>query len=262
MRAELRPERAAIHAFLLIATLTLATTASAAEPDYSAWTEILSTHYNPAKGMDYERLRREDYPKLTKLVDTLSSVDVGSLTRDEQLAYWMNLYNVSTITLIVDNYPVDSIRDLSKSLINKYQVFDREVVPSGGRMVSLNEIEHEKIREGFSDPRIHFAINCAARSCPPMRQEAFVGARVDAQLEEQARSFINHNVRVELEGDKATLEVTKIMDWFEEDFEKAGGVAAFVKKYLTGDDAVKLSTAKRIRVDHFDYDWTLNDWKH
>jgi hypothetical protein len=245
----------------LLASVVLVSPVAGAEPDYSAWTEILRAYYDPARGVDYERLRKEDYPKLTSLVEKLSRVDVSSLDRSEQLAYWMNLYNVSTVKLIVDNYPVESILDLSTSLINKYQVFDREVVPLGGSLVSLNHIEHEIIRKEFDDPRIHFAINCAARSCPPMRTEAFSGRELDDQLEEQTSTFLNQDVRIDRKGGKATITVTKIMDWFEEDFEKAGGVASFVRGYLTGESAARLSGVSRIGVKHADYDWSLNDWK-
>jgi len=246
---------------LLLSVLILTPPVSASEPDYSAWTEILQDYYDPARGMDYEGLRKLDYPKLTELVDMLSKVDRSGLDRDAQLAYWMNLYNISTVKLIVDNYPVESIRDLSTSLINKYQVFDQEIVPLGGSKVSLNHIEHEVIRKQFKDPRIHFAINCAARSCPPMRREAFSKARVDKQLDEQTIAFINRDARVDRRGEKATITVTKIMDWFEEDFEQAGGVAAFVRRYLQGENAARLSGVRQISVDHHDYDWALNDWK-
>lgn len=253
--------RTQLRLTLLVAALGLGLPAGAQEPDYSAWTEILRTYYDPAKGMAYERLRKNDYPKLTNLVEMLSRVEFENLDRNERLAYWMNLYNASTVKLIVDNYPVGSIRDLSTSIINKYQVFDREVVLSGGRLVSLNHIEHEIIRKEFRDPRIHFAINCAARSCPPLRQEALTGAAVQQQLDEQTAAFLNRDVRIDRKGGKATITVTKIMAWFEEDFEDAGGVASFVRAHLVGDAAARLSGVSRINIRHADYDWSLNDWK-
>lgn len=245
-----------------IVTCLASTPIIAAEPDYTPWTEILHTYYNPSKGMDYERLRKEDYTTLTTLVETLSKVDVSSLDENEQLAFWMNLYNVSTVKLITDNYPVGSIRDLSTDPIIRLNVFGKEFIPLGNRTVSLNWIENEKIREGFRDPRIHFAINCAARSCPPMRQEAFTGDKVQEQLSDQATRFLNQNSVVERKGDKATVRVTKIMDWFEDDFEDwGGGVVPFLRKYLSGDAAKMLAGASDVNVKHNDYDWDLNDWK-
>lgn len=255
-------KRRSLTTLVFLASLALSTPLVAAEPDYTDWTEILGTYYNPAKGMDYELLRKDDYGKLTGLAQTLGDADSSTLTRNEQLAYWMNLYNISTVKLIVDNYPLDSILDMSTGIINKYNIFDKEVVPLGGRLVSLNYIEHEMIRKGFEDPRIHFAINCAARSCPPMRQEAFTGASVDKQLDDQTTRFINANTHIDRRGEKATVTVTKIMDWFDDDFEDwGGGHEVFIRKYLRGDAGRRLSGVGSVSIKYADYDWSLNDWK-
>ena len=255
-------KRNGVSKILILAAAILSLPLGAAEPDYNPWTEILETYYNPSRGMDYERLRKDDYPKLTGLVETLSVTDVSRLDRNEQLAYWMNLYNISTVKLIVDNYPTDSIRDLSTDPIIRLNVFDKEFIPLGSRTVALNWIEHEQIRAGFKDPRIHFAINCAARSCPPMRQEAFTGKKVQKQLSDQATKFLNANTFIDREGSKATVTVTKIMDWFDDDFEDwGGGIPTFLRKYLTGETARKLSGVSSIKIKHADYDWDLNDWK-
>jgi hypothetical protein len=245
-----------------LALSALTTPLKAAEPDYAEWTRILRTHYDPSKGMDYEQLRKDDYTTLSGLVEELSGVDTSRLARNEQLAYWMNLYNIATVKLIVDHYPVDSILDLSSGLLNRHQVFDQEHVSLGGRTVSLNHIEHEMIRKGFEDPRIHFAINCAALSCPPMRQEAFTGGAVQEQLSDQTTRFLNANTKIDRRGDKATVTDTKIMDWFDDDFDDwGGGVEAFLRKYLSGDTARRLEGVSRVSIKHAGYDWTLNDWK-
>jgi hypothetical protein len=245
---------------LLLLLLAAALPGLAAEPDYSAWSGLLQKYYSPQNGMDYQGLRKSDLPALVKLVDDLSKVDAGQLGREEQLAYWINLYNVSTVKLICDNYPKKSIRDLSTDPLIRFNVFDKKVVPQGGQMISLNDIENVKLREGFKDPRIHFAINCAAKSCPPIRTEAFVGARVNEQLDDQARSFLNGaGAKISKKSGKTTLTVTKIMDWFKEDFEAAGGAAAFTKKFLTPDKQAQLEG--KVGVSFFDYNWDLNDWK-
>ncbi|MGK2859061.1 MAG: DUF547 domain-containing protein [Thermoanaerobaculia bacterium] len=235
----------------------------AAEPDYSAWNGLLEKYYSPQYGMDYDGIRKSDFATLKKLVDDFSKVDVSKLNRDEQLAFWINLYNVSTVKLICDNYPTKSIRDLSTDPIVRLNVFKKAIVPQGGKMMSLNDIENDKIRAGFKDPRIHFAINCAARSCPPMRPEAFQGARVQEQLDDQSRVFMNGpaGAKISRSGSKATMTVTKVMDWFDDDFiDWGGGVVEFSKKYLSADKKAQLDGAK-VKVDHFDYDWNLNDWK-
>lgn len=255
--------RIARIAILLLALLASAAPLGAAEPDYAPWTGLLQKYYSPQSGMDYRGLRKNDFATLTKLVDALSKVDVASLSREEQLAFWINLYNISTIKLICDNYPTKSIRELSTDPIIRLNVFKKEFIPQGGKTMSLNDVENVKIREGFKDPRIHFAINCAAKSCPPMRQEAFTGARVSEQLEDQARVFMNGpaGAKISKSGGKATLTVTKVMDWFDDDFNNwGGGIVAFTKKYLAADKRAQLEGAK-VSVSFFDYNWDLNDWK-
>lgn len=233
----------------------------AAAPDYSGWTSLLQKYYSPQNGMDYQGLKKGDYATLTKLADDLSKVDVAQLSRDEQLAFWINLYNVSTVKLICDNYPKKSIRDMSTDPLIRLNVFDKKIVPLGGETISLNDIENVRLRQGFKDPRIHFAINCAAKSCPPIRTEAFVGARVSEQLDDQARAFLNGaGAKISKKSGKTTLTVTKIMDWFKEDFESAGGAVAFTKKFLTTEKQAALGSGK-VSLAFFDYNWELNDWK-
>jgi len=133
---------------------------------------------------------------------------------------------------------------------------------TGGR---LDQVENERIRVGFHDPRIHFAINCAARSCPPVRTEAYVGARLDAQLDDQVRRFMSGplGVRFETTGDGVTVHATKIMDWFSKDFEQwAGGKAAFLRRYVPPAEQRLIDRAGgKLDFEYDDYDWALNDWK-
>lgn len=240
---------------LLLAALTIAVPSSAAEPDYRLWQELLTKHYDPVRGMSYKGLKA-DKAALDRLRQQMAAVDVGALSRPEQLAYWINLYNVSVVGVVVDNYPVDSIRDISTDPIVRLNVFKKPSVKVKSGTLSLDDVEHKKIREPFKDPRIHFAINCAAESCPPIRPEPFVGARLDQQLDDQARKFLNATVH--LEGD--VLRVTKIMDWFKDDFEQwGGGTIPFLKKYLPPDKVKKIGTTKGIEIEYDDYSWKLND---
>jgi hypothetical protein len=141
-------------------------------------------------------------------------------------------------------------------------VFKKERVPFGKELLSLDDVENKKIRETFHDARIHFAINCAAKSCPPIRTEAYVGDRLDAQLDDQARRFLSSHVRFERDGDELTIHTTKIMDWFGDDFEKwAGGRVPFLRKYVSAAQQQLIAQAKDIDVEYHDYDWALNDWK-
>lgn len=253
---------------VLVATLALCFSMSAyaqAEPDYSAWNALLGKYYDPARGMDYAGLKFRDAATLQSLRQQLGRVDVASLTPKQQLAYWINVYNVNVVATVVEKYPVDSIRDISTDPIIRLNVFKKERVPFGSELLSLDDVEHKKIRERFKDARIHFAINCAARSCPPIRTEAFTGAKVDAQLDDQARRFLNGPLGAKFgrKGDQLVVHLTKIMDWFGADFDQwGGGRVAFVRRYVTPDKQRLITNAgTRVKVQYDGYDWALNDWR-
>ncbi|MEO8217487.1 MAG: DUF547 domain-containing protein [Acidobacteriota bacterium] len=238
------------------------TGSASGEPDYSGWTALLTKYYDPQGGMNYKALKAGDAGTLQALRQKMAGVNVGSLSKKEQLAYWINLYNINVVSVVVEHYPLKSIRDLSTDPIIRLNVFKTDRVPFGKGKIALNDIENDRIREGFKDPRIHFAINCAAKSCPPIRTEAYRGAKIDEQLDDQARKFLNgpHGARVEMKGNTAVVHVTKIMDWFGDDFEKwGGGKQAFLRRFLSGDNLAALKSAKTIRFDYDDYDWGLND---
>ena len=182
------------------------------EPDYREWNRLLAKYYDPARGMDYMHLKATDSGALQQLRQNLGRADVRSLNAKQQLAYWINLYNVNVVSTIVEHYPVQSIRDISTDILIRLNVFKKDTVPFGNGVISLNTIENDKIRDGFHDPRIHFAINCAARSCPPIRPEAYTGARIDAQLDDQVRKFVaGPAVRVDSGDGKTT--VHKMQQW-------------------------------------------------
>jgi hypothetical protein len=236
-----------------------------APPDYGAWDQLLTRWYDPARGMDYKGLKAKDGKTLAELRERLAAVDAAALPPADRLAYWINVYNVNVVATVVDNYPVKSIRDISTDPIIRLNVFKKETVPVKGGAISLNDVENSKIRDAFKDPRIHFAINCAARSCPPIRPEAYTGARVGEQLDDQARKFLNDPRRgLQVESKGATgivIHVTKVMDWFAADFEKwGGGQVAFIRKYVTPDKQKQIDAAKgKVGLDFYSYDWDLND---
>jgi len=237
--------------------------AATAAPDYSAWNDLLSRDYDPAKGMNYKALKARDAQALSGLRQRMAEVDPSALPRPDQLAYWINLYNISVVSTVVEHYPVESIRDISTDPIVRLNVFKKPTVKVKGGTISLNDIENTKIREGFKNPRIHFAINCAAESCPPIRTEAYVGSRIDEQLDDQARRFLNgpHGVRLEKDGDTLVVHTTKVMDWFGEDFDKwGGGRLAFLKRYVSADKKAQLDRAgENVKLVYDSYSWKLND---
>jgi Protein of unknown function, DUF547 len=240
----------------------------AAEPDYGAWTQILKTHYNPTHGMDYEGLAKKDWNTLKGLMQSMAQVDANALNAKEQLAYYMNVYNITVVNLMMENRQVKSIRELSTDPITRINIFKKDLVTLKSGATSLKKLEDDIIRGRFKDPRIHFAINCAAKSCPPLRQEAFTGTNLDAQLDDQARAFFANpllGARFEVKGETLRIQLTKIMDggfWFGKDFEQwGGGKLPFLRRFLS-EDKQKIMDQYSGHTDlQFDsYDWSINRW--
>jgi len=260
MAVEMRRSLTTLALLALTIAVPISSRSAAAEPDYAEWNRLLAGYYDPARGMDYGGLKARETAALQRLRQSLAKVDVAALDRNQQLAYWLNLYNVNVVSIVVDHYPVDSIRDISTDPVVRLNVFKKPNVPFGAGAISLDSIENEKVREGFHDPRIHFALNCAAKSCPPLRTEAFEGARVDAQLDDQARRFLaGPGLRVTTHNRDVTLHVSKIFDWFEKDFDRAGGALAFLRRHAPPDKA-RVFAKGEVDMDDDDYDWSLNDW--
>ncbi len=248
---------------LLLGSIAAPSLAAAQPPDDKPWQDLLARYYDPARGMNYKALKANDKPALDRLRQQMAQVDPAALAPKDRLAYWINLYNVSVVGIVVDHYPVDSIRDISTDPIIRLNVFKKDSVATKNGRISLDAIENEKIREAFKDPRIHFAINCAAKSCPPIRPEPYVGARLDQQLDDQVRKFFSspHHILFEKDPRGVVLHVTKILDWFKDDFDKwGGGQVAFLRKYLSPDRGRLIDAAKgNVTLEFSDYDWDLND---
>jgi len=249
---------------ILLGLLAMAVPAgAAAPPDYKVWGELVSKYYDPAKGMNYKALKEQDKKTLNDLRRQMATVDVQSLTRQDQLAYWINLYNINVVGVVVDHYPVASIRDISTDPILRLNVFKKPSVQTKKGALSLNDVENDKVREGFKDPRIHFAINCAAQSCPPIRTEPYFGSQLSQQFDDQTRKFLNgpNGVRPEKKGGALVLHTTKIMDWFEDDFVKwGGGQVPFITRYVSSDKRKQIDAAgNQVKLEFDDYSWKLND---
>lgn len=172
-----------------------------------------------------------------------------SWSKNKQKAFWMNAYNAYTVKLIIDNYPVASIKDIREFLTGPW---DLEFVVIGGKTYTLNDIEHEILRKEFNDPRIHVGINCASFSCPPLAQYAFNEANVDAKLDELMIDFLKDQSRNKITATK--LELSSIFDWFKEDFTKKGSLIDYLNKYAS----VKIE--QNAKVSYIKYNWNLNGY--
>ena len=187
------------------------------------------------------------------------------LARPEQLAFWINLYNARTVALVLDHYPVESIRDI-KSRLFSFGPWGEPLLEVEGRKLSLNDIEHGILRPLWRDPRIHYVLSCAAVGCPNLRRAAFTGADREAAMEEAARDYVNDPRGVHFD-DRGQLTVSKIYLWYEEDFGGSiEGVLAHLQRYAGPALAARLHG--RERIDDYAYDWSLNDaagapgWQH
>ncbi len=232
---------------------------------HAVWTQVLRVHVK-ADSFDYAALKK-DTSKLDAYLKQLRTVTPEQLkdwTKEQRFAFWINVYNANTIKKVVDNYPLDSIKDLSTGLFGANSIFDKEFIrmtphhPDGkDDKLSLNDLEHGILRERFKDARLHAAINCASFSCPPLRNEAFVADRLDEQLGEQMRAFVVDTKRNRFDREKDRLNLSEIFKWFEGDFERdAGSVKEFVARFAPEKDREFIRSAK---VKHIDYDWDLND---
>jgi hypothetical protein len=214
-----------------------------ARPDHTLWNELLQQFVTSGGKVNYKgfRSKRTD---LQAYLDELSANPVqDNWSRSEKMAYWINAYNAFTIKLIVDNYPVKSIMDLHQG-----KPWDVKWIKLGSKTYSLNEIEHDILRPKYQDARIHFAVNCAARSCPPLLNQAWTGENLNTNLEKQTRSFIN-NPRYNSIS-KRKVEVSKIFEWYASDF---GNLIDYLNKYS------ETRIDKGASVNYQEYNWALNE---
>lgn len=236
----------------LLGNCTTTPTSNAAPVEHSAWDKLLKKHVNDKGVVNYTNFKK-DYDELKKYLDMLSAnAPSNKWTKEEQLAYWINAYNAFTVQLILDNHPIGSIKDLGSKIKIPFvsDAWTIKFITIGGKKMDLNNIEHGIIRKKFDEPRIHFALVCAAKSCPPLRNEAFVAERLDAQLDDQGRDFINDKTKNNVAKDKAQL--SKILSWYGGDFTKKMPLVEWVNKYST----VKID--KATPISYLDYDWDLN----
>lgn len=202
--------------------------------------------------VDYEGLKSEE-AILDTYLNRLAQIDPKMLSGEEQFAFYANAYNAWTIKLILSGYPgVKSIKDLGTLLKSPWK---KKIARIDGGLITLDQIEHDILRPRFKDPRVHFAINCAAKSCPPLASEPFIGEKLNRQLDRLTRSFVNDSSSNYLKG--KILHVSSIFKWFKSDFED--GIVKFFLKYAEGDLKAALDPNEdKVKIKYLDYDWSLN----
>ncbi|MEE4186586.1 MAG: DUF547 domain-containing protein [Gammaproteobacteria bacterium] len=233
---------------------------SAATVDHSVWQTLLDTyllapHSSGINRFRYGAVSAADRERLRDYIAGLAAVDPRRLNRAEQQAYWINLYNAVTVGLVVDNYPVASIRRVKGGLL-RTGPWDEPVVTVLDVTLSLNDIEHGILRPVYRDPRIHYAINCASLGCPNLAPRAYTGTTLDADLDAAARGFVNAPRGVLLTS--SVLRLSAIYDWFAADFgPDQAGLLRHLQRYADPQLAAQLADFSG--AVEYAYDWALND---
>jgi len=231
-------------------------------------------------GVDYKRLKaqRADLDAFVASLAGLDPATIASWTAPERIAFWVNAYNTITLQRIVDHYPIHrgslvaSLRFPENSIRQIEGVWDNLSTSIAGRDMTLDHIEHEILRKDFREPRIHAALVCAAKGCPPLRAEAFIAARLDKQLDDQSRRFLASPKRFKVDRQKKIVRLSPLLKWYAEDFVAAyntdgslqGHSAAlcatldYASRYVAPKDAQFLRT-QSYTVEYSDYDWSLNE---
>lgn len=226
--------------------------------DHGAWGELLRTYlYRGEDGIHrfhYAGVGDAEFRRLEDYLDGLAQIEISGYNRDQQRAYWINLYNALTVREILRFYPVDSIRDISSGLFS-FGPWNRKLIEIEGAAVTLNDIEHRILRPLWQDARIHYALNCASLGCPDLQLQVFTGDNSEVMLEHAARAFVNHPRGALVAGGK--LQVSSIYAWFIDDF---GGDDAGVIDHLRRYAGPALLDALQgiEQIDDDDYDWSLN----
>jgi hypothetical protein len=245
---------------LMLTTPTIIRAADCPKIDHEhgAWNSMLQRWVSDGR-VPYSAIQKKERVPLEAYLGKLSATCAPNYvkwSREHRLAFWINAYNAFTVKLIVDHYPIRSIRKIG---LLPGAAFRRRFIPMPGlkgEVISLNDIEHSTLRANFREPRIHFVLVCASVGCPPLRTEAYRASDLDRQLDEQARLFLNDTGKNRFDPVTNTLYLSPIFDWFRADFEAvAGSVTAYVAPYL---DDPRISKPG-VKIKYTEYDWSLND---
>ena len=249
--------------FFILAMLTVPGNAYTGEclqldNEHKNWTAVLQNWVSDGL-VNYSTLKEEGQVQLDSYLKELSGTcasDYVKLSREQRLAFWINAYNAFTIKLIIDNYPIKSIRNIGWLPAAAFRLNFIPMPGLKGATISLDNIEHDTLRADFKEPRIHFALACASMGCPPLLKEAYRGKDLDRQLDQQGLQFLNDTGKNRIDPENNTLYLSPIFKWFQTDFEDAAGsVPAYVEKYM-GDNIIN---KQNVKIEYTEYDWSLNE---
>ncbi|MBJ6369657.1 DUF547 domain-containing protein [Snuella sedimenti] len=211
--------------------------------DHGLWNAFLQTYVSKEGLVNYKSIQSNPEHLNTYLNTITKTPPQSHWTKQETLAYWVNAYNAFTIKLIIDNYPLNSIKDIKNP-------WDKKFITIKNKTLSLNQIEHDILRN-MNEPRIHFAIVCASMSCPKLYNEAYNAKNLEAQLNKAAKHFLNDTTKNKITKNK--LELSKLFKWFSSDFKQNGKLVDFLKQYSD------IDISKKAKITYKDYNWNLNE---
>ena len=240
-----------LYRLFFLCAATSSSVLAQSKPDHALLTEVLKSHVVEGR-VAYSKIKNDT--RFEEYLAQLSKCDVSVVKENnEQLAFWINAYNAFTIKLILDHYPVKSIRDIKQGDKGPWDIVWIKI---GGKIFSLNHIEHEIIRKQFDEPRIHMALVCAAKSCPPLRQEAYGATTLGAQLDDNAKIFLSDKSKNRYDRASRTLHLSELFSWYGNDFNvKYGSATNFAMKMLG------VNNVKPASIKYLPYDWSLNELK-
>lgn len=269
--------------FLLLLSVILGSAESFAfDHSHSLWSSLLRTHVSDGL-VDYQSLQEEQelLNSYLESLDSVSSKDMETWSRDEQLAFWINAYNAFTVRVILDHYPISTwtVKGLvvpRNSIIQIHGAWKKLSWEVAGESLTLDQIEHTIIRPRYQEPRIHFSIVCASIGCPDLRREAFVALDLEQQLHEQTLAYLGDPDKgVRFDFEERRISVSRIFKWFTEDFAvygaansefsqhsgKARIVLGYLSPYFPDTHSQALLRSENLDFDYLSYDWTLNDYR-
>ncbi len=246
---------------MLVLTIVLGTaitvSASGNDDPNSLLDSVLGRYVSKDGLVDYKGLKKNK--DFMKYIEYLSHTDHDKLPSDKhRLAFWINAYNAFVLKGVLEEYPIKSVLDVGWL---PHSFFKRKEFETKQGKITLREIENEKLRDAFREPRIHFAINCASKSCPKLLPEAYRAEKLEQQLETQVRAFVNDKSKNHLDKESRIFYLSSIFKWYKEDFVKNDEkIEAYIARYLNPSDAEFIRNNK-VTVKYLDYNWGLNEQK-
>ena len=230
--------------------------APAADFDHSIFDQVLRTYVNDQGRVDYNGIA--GYLPFKAYMESLKTAQKDSMSRDGQLAFWINAYNAVTIDKVIKWKPKKSVREtFVPGIWTGTKFFTTREHTVAGRQLSQDDIEHEILRKQLKEPRIHFAIICASSGCPPLPRWAYTQENVQAKLEEETRKYINSERGTRIDSAKNQLYLSKLFDWFAGDFEYASGsVLDYIRTYI--DKSALAFLDQNPKIKWLEYNWALN----